>query len=114
MTNGFTTELKQKLRDRQRELKAELAQINKALQVFEEPKPQPKSKKRRRIVDRNQVLAIVKQNPGIAATQVAKQMNLPDGTAYSVLNRLKADDLVAKYGTGWYPIEKISEASISP
>lgn len=106
---SFTSEVKTQLIERRRELQAELRQIEKALQAFE-PTPAPSRRRRRKLVDKQAVLQVVKDNPGIMATKLAKQLNLPDGTAYSVLNRLKEADQVAKYGTGWYPIEQVTGA----
>lgn len=100
--------MKTKLQNRRRELKVELGKIEKALQAFEEPTPQ--RKRRRTVVDKEAVLQVVQDNPGIMAPKLAERMNMPAGTAYSALNRLKDANQVAKYGTGWYPIEHVTGA----
>lgn len=108
MSNGFVTEMKFHLKARRKELQVELRQVEQALKAFDaEPAPTPAGKRPRRRVDLDQVLQTVKTSPGIAATDLAEKIGIPQGTAYSALNRLKDRDKVAKLGTGWFPTEQL-------
>lgn len=112
MSNGFITEIKYRLQQRQAELSEELQQVEKALAALGEETPKKEGKKgKRRRTDLGKVLTIVKESPGIAAVELAGQMSIPEGTAYSALNRLKDRDQVAKLGKGWYPTEQLGAAS---
>lgn len=108
MSNGFVTEIKFHLKARRKELQTELKQVEQALKAFEtEPATKPAGRRPRRKVDLEQVLGTVKENPGIAATDLAQKVGIPEGTAYSALNRLKDRDRVAKLGKGWFPTEQL-------
>lgn len=106
-----TQDLKQKLRQRKEEIEKELYQVEAALSAFKETRPAPADRKsgrrKKQPVDVGKVLKIVNDSPGLKASEVARRVGIPRSSSYRALGKLKSSNEVVKYGTRWYPSQKI-------
>lgn len=64
----------------------------------------PKRRRRRRGGTRaNQAVKLVEQNPGISASEIAKQMKIKPNYLYRVLGELEKEGRVSKKGREYHP-----------
>jgi hypothetical protein len=104
------------LKDRINELETELANLQKALANLGEgrrPRRGPgrprgaaartgaRRRRRRRATRADQAVKIIDQNPGISASEIAKQMRIKPNYLYRVLGDLQKDGRVKKSGRSY-------------
>jgi len=66
----------------------------------------PKKRRRRSGTRADQAVALVQGNPGISASDIAKQMKIKPNYLYRVLGDLEKEGRVAKKGRQYYPGKK--------
>lgn len=68
------------------------------------PKPATRKRRRRRGGTRaDQAVNLVEQNPGISASEIAKQMKIKPNYLYRVLGELEKEGRVSKKGREYHP-----------
>ncbi len=63
----------------------------------------PKKRRRRKGTRADQAVALVEGNPGISASDIAKQMKIKPNYLYRVLGDLEKEKRVTKKGRQYYP-----------
>lgn len=63
----------------------------------------PKKRRRRKGTRADQAVALVEGNPGISASDIAKQMKIKPNYLYRVLGDLEKEGRVSKKGRQYYP-----------
>jgi DNA invertase Pin-like site-specific DNA recombinase len=106
------------IRERLRELDAERAQLERALSSLTggrqgrrgpgRPRGStaaaPRRRRRRRGGTRSdQAVRLIEKNPGISASEIAKQMRIKPNYLYRVLGELQAEGKVRKDGRTYHP-----------
>ena len=115
---GAVDEAAKLIRDRLRELDSERAQLERALASLtsgREGKRGPgrppgsraraggRRRGRRRGTRADQAVRLVKANPGISASEIAKKMKIKPNYLYRVLGELEKDGKVRKDGRTYHP-----------
>lgn len=67
------------------------------------PAGRPKKRRRRSGTRADQAVALVEGNPGISASDIAKQMKIKPNYLYRVLGDLEKEGRVTKKGRQYYP-----------
>jgi DNA invertase Pin-like site-specific DNA recombinase len=105
------------LKDRIGELEAELSKLQRALANLTDGRQgrrgpgrpraraataaKPRSRRRRGGTRANQAVKIIADNPGITASEIAKQMRIKPNYLYRVLGQLQKDGKVKKSGRSY-------------
>jgi len=63
----------------------------------------PRKRRRRSGTRADQAVALVEQNPGISASEIAKQMKIKPNYLYRVLGELEKEGRVTKKGREYHP-----------
>jgi DNA invertase Pin-like site-specific DNA recombinase len=99
------------IRERIRELKAERSRLEAALASLGDVAPgrggparRSGTRRRRRGGTRaDQAVKLIAENPGISASEIAKQMSIKPNYLYRVLAELEAEGRVRKDGRAYHP-----------
>ncbi len=67
------------------------------------PKAAPRKRRRRSGTRADQAVALVEKNPGISASEIAKQMKIKPNYLYRVLGELEKEGRVTKKGRAYHP-----------
>jgi DNA invertase Pin-like site-specific DNA recombinase len=123
-STSAVTEAAELLRERIRELDAERAKLERALATLTDGstgrrrpgRPRgaaaPTRRRRRRGGTRaEQAVRLIADNPGISASEIARQLGIKPNYMYRVLNELQAEGKVRKEGRAYHPVESAQAAS---
>jgi hypothetical protein len=119
MASNVLDDARSLLEDRLTELKAEIRRVERAISHLKEGtngrrgpgRPRkaaggtraPQRRRRRRNTRADQAVKLVSANPGISASDMAKQMKIKPNYLYRVLGDLQKEKRVRKDGRKYYP-----------